>query len=190
MEVKHEGYLQAQIADRDNQRYEPGDGGFLKSASIEKTSLRGPEMQTHDSEIDDSVKITEEIDMLHRNPSYFISRDCYKRFPKPHGVHHGIVSEVVSSDPPIWDIQYNDGDSEHYSVEDMINYCIKMVDGVTIAVNPDDSSQGGEDMIGDHPCHLTKNKILIMSQSNWTTTRTGRLYYEARETLQWVTSTN
>ena len=57
-----EGYLQAQIADRDNQRYEPGDGGFLKSASIEKTSLRGPEMQTHDSEIDDSVKITEEID--------------------------------------------------------------------------------------------------------------------------------
>lgn len=154
----HGSHLQAQIADRDHQSYIPGDDGYLKKASIEKTPLQSPEMQNLDSEVDDSIKITQEIDMLHRNPSYFISRDCYKRFPKPHGVHHGVVSKVVSSDGPVWEIVYDDGDEEHYNVDDMINYCLKMVDGATVTLNSDKSSPGGVDLIGNHPVYLTSNK--------------------------------
>lgn len=72
--------------------------------------------------------------MLYRNPSHFIDRDVWKHFPKPYGVHHGVVTKVVSQNEPRWDISYDDGDSEHYDIDDMIKYCIKLVDGASSGV--------------------------------------------------------
>lgn len=176
----HQGYLQAQIADRDHQSYIPGADGYLKKESIEKTSLQSPEMQNLDSEVDDSIKLAQEIEMLHRNPSHFISRDCYKRFPQPHGVHHGVVSKVVSSDGPVWEIVYDDGDEEHYSVEDMIKFCLKMIDGVTVTLNQGVSRSGGVDLIGSHPTYLTKNNETFDHICKAIDLPSGqrRLYYE------------
>ena len=175
-----QSYLQAQIVDRDQQCYEPGSDGYLKSVSIEKLPLRDRKMQDHESEIGDSINITKEIDMLKANPHHFISRDCWKRFPHPHGVHHGVVSKVVSSEEPRWDILYNDGDSEHYTVEDMINYCIKRIDGTTNGANQDATSEGGVDLIKDHPVYHTKNRDTFESICKAINVPQGqrRLYYE------------
>ena len=173
-------YLQAQIADRDQQRYEPGDDGYLKIKTIKKMPLRDLETQDHRSEVDNSINTAKEIDMLSRNPSHFISRDCWKRFPKPHGVHHGVVAKVVSSENPTWDILYDDGDSEHYDVEDMINYCIKRVDGTTNDVVQGGTSEVGVDFIKDHPVYLTKNRDTFERVCNAINVPQGqrRLYYE------------
>ena len=175
-----QSYLQAQIVDRDQQCYEPGSDGFLKSKTPQKSALRGPEIDNHSIEIDDSIKTAKEIDMLYRNPSHFIDRDVWKHFPKPYGVHHGVVTKVVSQNEPVWDISYDDGDSEHYDIDDMIKYCIKLVDGASIGVIRDEKSDANVDLIGDHPTYITKNRDTFERVCNAINVPQGqrRLYYE------------
>ena len=77
--------------------------------------------------------------LLHYSPDWFIGKDVYKDFPDHGGVYHGLVMStrlVPDTDKVVWRILYDDKDTEDFTAEQMIDYCILKVDGTTSAPAP------------------------------------------------------
>ena len=66
-------YLQAQVADRDQQRYEPGDDDYLRAVSEGKGPLKDDSEPDETKPIDDSVKITQDLDALSEIPPLWVA---------------------------------------------------------------------------------------------------------------------
>ena len=74
--------------------------------------------------------------LLHYSPDWFIGKDVYKNFPDHGGVYHGIVSStrlMPDTDTVVWRILYDDKDTEDYTAEQMVDYCILRIDGTRAA---------------------------------------------------------
>ena len=137
------------VADRDMQVYAPGADGFFRKEDIDTE----PILPIEDSPADAEISVAHNLDMLDKNPKFFIGRDIFKRF-KGHGVYHGVVTETKSdNNSQRWHIAYDDGDDEWFTADDMTKYCINFTDGDTEI--SDVNSSGGADLIGDHPVFIT-----------------------------------
>eukprot|EP01052_Picozoa_sp_SAG31_P020861 SAG31_NODE_1586_length_7821_cov_3.086765_9_plen_325_part_00 len=101
--------------------------------------------------VDETDRIQRLTTILQNDPESFIDKSIYKRH-KGMGVYHGTVisyAKVPQSSQQLWNIQHtDDGDIECFTLEDMVKYCIKMIDG-TEAKLDNDSESADEDDITD-----------------------------------------
>ena len=75
-----------------------------------------------------------DTEALHTRPESFIGRDVYRYF-EDSGVNHGIVVENntdTDTNDMIWLVNYDDGYANDFTVQDMLDYCVKCIDGTEI----------------------------------------------------------
>ena len=112
----------------------PGPGGELQPTGDALKRLADAEIIKQIDQPDE--KPERDTDLLDYLPESFIGKSVFKKFGS-HGVFHGVITSCCDDkDKPgakIWHVEYDDGDSEDFSRDDMIKFCIACVHGRDIS---------------------------------------------------------
>ena len=123
--------------DKHGRIYVPDDNGVLQPTDgmLKKMADNGI-IEPIDNPSDPHARVKS---LLHYSPDWFIGKDVYKSFPDHGGVYHGIVMStrlMPDTDKVVWRILYDDKDTEDFTADQMIDYCIMKVDGSTSTPAP------------------------------------------------------
>ena len=115
--------------DNDGTVYVPDSNGQLVPTDDKIPSLAKTQPQ---NTVDQQIQI--DIDMLRVDPHRFMGHHAYKHF-KGTGIIHGIVSDAncnPDGTEVLWEVTYDDGDSQLYDHDDMVDFVIRHIHGTEL----------------------------------------------------------